>query len=80
MMQDGARPQTNQGTGGIQPQMLQNQDASNTSRVVASIPTTTVEFQSSIDFRSAFWHTTVCIIHSSWTYQCTPLRPIHLCW
>ena len=27
--------------------------------------------------RGAFWHTAVCTMHSSWTYQC-PLCPIHL--
>ena len=27
----------------------------------------------------AFWHTAVRTMHSSWTYQCPPLCPIHLC-
>ena len=27
----------------------------------------------------AFWYTAVRTVHSSWTYQCPPLCPIHLC-
>ena len=29
------------------------------------------------DVTSAFWHTVVCTMHSSWTYRCPPLCPIH---
>jgi len=29
--------------------------------------------------RGAFWHTAVCTMHSSWTYQYPPLCAIHLC-
>jgi len=30
--------------------------------------------------RGAFWHTAVCPMYSSGTYQCPPLCSIHLCW
>ena len=35
-------------------------------------------FLTSLQLKSAFWHTVVCTMHTSWTYQCPPLCPIYL--